>query len=83
MKGCGRSCGDGVTVSVAAVFFGLGGGFFLLLWPILLVLIVFYLFKKNKGETDDCSAIRVLEEEYARGNITREEFIEKKQNILK
>lgn len=64
-------------------FFGWGGGFLMMLWPILIVFIVFYLFKKNKGLDDDSSAIRILEEEYARGNITREEFLERKQNILK
>lgn len=63
-------------------FFGWGGGFLTMLWPILLIVVVFYLFQNKKEVKDDHSAIRILKEEYAKGKITKEEFLDKKKDIL-
>jgi len=63
-----------------------GGGILILLFWILvivgLVLLIKYLWEGSgaKGQTE--SALEVLKKRYARGEITKEEFDEKKKDIL-
>lgn len=67
-----------------------GGGFImglgmLLIWLIPLGLVfalVMYLNNQNKAPKPPETAIELLEKTYARGEITRDEFLQKKEDLL-
>jgi len=67
-----------------------GGGFImglgmLLIWLIplgLLAALVMYLNNQNKTPRQPETAIELLEKTYARGEITRDEFLQKKEDLL-
>jgi putative membrane protein len=59
---------------------GLVGGFVSLAFVVLLVLLVASLIRNRPGAgpATSSSAIRILEERYARGEISRDEFLERR-----
>jgi len=64
--------------------FGFGGIFMWLFWILLIVLIVWLL--KNvitgqQGQVRSNSALEILEQRYAKGEIGKEEFEEKKRDL--
>ncbi|MES2012360.1 MAG: SHOCT domain-containing protein [Pseudomonadota bacterium] len=67
-----------------------GGGFImglgmLLIWLIplgLLAALVMYLNNQNRTSKPPETAIELLEKTYARGEITRDEFLQKKEDLL-
>jgi putative membrane protein len=64
---------------------GFGGGIFMILFWILVVLGIVYLVKLlmggSKNEKESETALDILKKRYARGEISREEFDEKKKDI--
>jgi putative membrane protein len=64
---------------------GIGGGFMWLFWIVLLVVIVWLLKGVFSGRDSSGkmgkSALEILEERYARGEIDREEFDHKKKDL--
>ncbi len=59
------------------------GGIFMMLWPILIILFVFYFFNRNEQDkkmTKD-SPMDILKKRYARGDISKEEFEEMKKDL--
>lgn len=68
-------------------FMGFGGGFMLIFWILFIVLVV-WLIKTSmsgSGETKkrNKSALEILEERFAKGEIGQEEFEQKKQALKK
>ena len=64
--------------------FGFGGIFMWLFWIVLLVLIVWLLKNVIGGQTNlprSNSALEILEQRYAKGEIGKEEFEEKKRDL--
>ena len=66
---------------------GLGMGFVWLLVPVILAAIIWVIVKivhqnNNQNQPKDKSALDILKENYARGNINKEEFDTKKKDIL-
>lgn len=64
---------------------GFGGGFMWLFWILLIVLVVwaFRVMTSNTNQTGRRSgtALEILEERYARGEIDREEYEEKRRDL--
>jgi putative membrane protein len=64
---------------------GFGGGFMWLFWILLIAVIVWALkaqsFSRGKGEAVDKSALEILQDRFARGEIDEEEF-ERKRKLL-
>lgn len=71
--------------------FGGGSGFMMLgglFWLVLIIIFLYLLFKKisednthNRTESQKNSALAILDEEYAKGNILEEEYLRKKHNL--
>jgi putative membrane protein len=67
--------------------FGFFGGIFMVLWWVLIIaaVVIFAKWLMRQGDTQDTrgkSAIDVLKERYARGEIDRKEFEEKKKDLM-
>ncbi|HEX2031329.1 MAG TPA: SHOCT domain-containing protein [Actinomycetota bacterium] len=60
----------------------LGGVLWIGFWALVVVLLVAVLRRRPHGGGGATSAIRLLEERYARGEITRDEFLERRQVLL-
>ncbi len=64
-----------------------GGGFFMVLFWLALILIVFYIIQKINEDRSERrggaqkSALDILKERYAKGEIEKSEFEEKKKNL--
>lgn len=66
---------------------GIGGGFMWLLWLLLLLVVFWYLKsvfsgRDSPGKTQK-SALEILQERYARGEIDRDEFEQKKKDLTR
>jgi Predicted membrane protein len=67
------------------------GGFYMMIGLILLVIVAFYLFNSSNAggsfssnhQIQARNSLEVLNERYARGEINREEYLERKKEILK
>lgn len=67
-------------------FFGMGGGLFMIIWWVFIVGCIVMMMKgmMNQGKMhhSGTSALDVLKERYAKGEINKQEFEEKKKDIL-
>jgi putative membrane protein len=61
--------------------FGILGLIFLILVIIGLVLLIKYLWESGGAKREQESALEILKKRYARGDISREEFEEKKKDL--
>lgn len=63
----------------------LGGGLMMLFWPLLIGLVVYFLVKSNNGNHrgQHSSALDLLDEKYAAGEIPEEEYLHKKKMLKK
>ncbi|HMB97074.1 MAG TPA: SHOCT domain-containing protein [Balneolaceae bacterium] len=67
-------------------FDGFGGGWMMIIWLILVILLAIVLVKVIMNSSDkkrDESPMDILEKRYARGEIDKEEFEERKNQLLK
>lgn len=67
------------------MFWGGMGGWMILWWILIILLItaaVSYFVRQQGRSNRDKSAMDILKERYARGEISKEEFEEKKRDIL-
>ncbi len=68
--------------------YGMGGGWWLLglvFWILViigLVLLIKYLWESSAAKREPESALELLKKRYARGEISKEEFEEKKKDLL-
>lgn len=70
MDGYGMSCGNGIL-----------GLIFWILILIGLVLLIKYLWESSGAKREQESALEILKKRYARGEISKEEFEEKKKDL--
>jgi putative membrane protein len=65
---------------------GWGGGFMMILWFLLVAAVVYWVMQsaqKNKTVTGGTeSALDIIKKRYARGEISKEDFDERKKNLL-
>lgn len=66
---------------------GWGGGFMMILWIVVIALIIFFLVRYLRGYAPGGgqgqeTALDVLKKRYARGEISKEEFEEKKRDLM-
>ncbi len=62
-----------------------GGGAAMLLWwvlPVVLIVAAIYVFRRTGQGTREKSALDILKERYARGEIGKDEFEQKKRDIV-
>ncbi len=62
---------------------GLGGGLMMFVFWVLIILFVVWAIKEfsGKSESSSSSAVDILKERYAKGEINKEEFEQKKKDI--
>ncbi|MFP4015366.1 MAG: SHOCT domain-containing protein [Chitinispirillaceae bacterium] len=65
---------------------GWGGGLMMILWIVVIALIIFFLVRYLReyapGKGGQETALDVLKKRYARGEISKEEFEEKKRDLM-
>ncbi len=63
-----------------------GGWFMMLIWWVIIVAVIAvairWLSRQRGEQSEEGSAIEILKKRYARGEISREEFEEKKRDLL-
>jgi len=77
----GMSCFPGNFNSPIGILISI---FWLLFWISIILILVFvliYLFKKINSENFEKTAVDILEKRYAKGEISKEEFERKKQDL--
>jgi len=60
---------------------GFGMGFGIIFWVLLIALIVYLLAGKEAVKSEENSAIKILNERYARGEINQEEYLRMKEAL--
>lgn len=60
---------------------GFGMGFGIIFWVLLIAMVVYLLTSREKAEKREDSATKILNERYAKGEISREEYLEKKKEL--
>lgn len=66
-------------------FFGLGWFFMILIWALIIVGIVFlvrWLIKETSDTKKTGSVLEILKERYAKGEISKDEFEQKKKELM-
>jgi putative membrane protein len=65
---------------------GWGGGLMMILWIVLLAALIFWIVRSaqrsSNGHPQTDSAMDILKKRYARGEISKEEFDERKKDLL-
>lgn len=65
--------------------FGWMGGFMMILWPLLIGVVLYLIFKSSNNNSSfskgNSRAIEILDQKYASGEITEEEYLHKKKMI--
>lgn len=63
----------------------MGGGFMMLLWPLVIGLILFFTFKSSNRHPNNYNnqALEILDNRFASAEITEEEYLHKKRIINK
>lgn len=64
---------------------GFGGGWMMFIWFIVIVACVFmfaHLFTASKNSESNESPLEIIKKKYAEGSLTKEEFENKKKNLL-
>ena len=64
---------------------GLGGGFMMIVFWVLIVLLVVWAVREFSGKSaasSNSSALDILQERYAKGEIDKKEFEEKKKDLI-
>ncbi|WP_432662333.1 SHOCT domain-containing protein [Wukongibacter baidiensis] len=66
----------------------MGGGFMMILWPLMMGLIFYFVFRHNRRHcmpmyNDNSRALEILDEKFASGEIAEEEYLHKKKLITK
>lgn len=61
----------------------MGGGFMMFLWPLVIGLILYFTFKSSNRHhsVGNNRALEILDEKFATGEITEEEYLHKKKII--
>lgn len=61
----------------------MGGGFMMLLWPLVIGVILYFTFKSSNRHhsINNNRALEILDEKFASGEITEEEYLHKKKII--
>lgn len=63
----------------------MGGGFMMMLWPLVIGLIFYFTFRSSRrfNTHDSYSALEILNEKFASGEITEQEYLHKKKILSK
>lgn len=63
----------------------MGGGFMMMLWPLVIGLIFYFTFRSSRRlhTNDGYKAVEILDEKFASGEISEEEYLHKKKVLNK
>ena len=60
-------------------YWGMGWGMWII--PALIVVLIIFLFRNNNVQSQKETPLEILKKRYAKGEITKEQFLEMKNNI--